>query len=95
MATYRFNKETGKIEHKQDAYPSYVNFIPLPRNPSHGQHRRTSPKAHRDPSDRTSAGAGGTFVYTSLPPTSWRTLNSPALPLAPSPAAFASGGGRV
>lgn len=63
MATYKFNKDTGKIEKKQDEHPAYVTFLPPPSwRILSGQHRRPSPKAHSNPSHGAGAGAGGTFL---------------------------------
>lgn len=64
MATYKFNKDTGKIEKKQDDQPAYVKAF-LPQSSWRilsGKRRRSSPQAHSNPSHGTSPGAGRTFT---------------------------------
>lgn len=99
MATYRFDKDAGKVVKKEDEHPSYVSFLtPHIRSHTHGQHRRTSPKTHRNPSDGASTGAGGTFTRVALPSAAWRALNTPAFPLSkqvPSTIAYGGGGKGV
>lgn len=71
--------------------PFVVSLNQPPKGVHLGQHRRTSPKAHGNPTDGASAGAGGTVVRTSIPSATWRTFNAGSF--APNPGAFARGGG--
>lgn len=89
MTVFRWNKETEKIEAKQDEHPAYVVFHgQLPKGPhDNGKYRRPSPQAHRDSTDRTSTGPGGTFI--------WSTTHNPStFNLSPGAVNYARGGGK-
>lgn len=59
--------------------PFVVSLNQPPKGAHLGQHRRTSPKTHRDPSNGASAGAGGTIT--------WSATQNPNS-YAPSPSAY-------
>lgn len=89
MTVYRFNKETGKIETKPDEQPAWVLPFgnPTIRTHSNGKHRRPSPQAHRDSTDRTSTGPGGTFT--------WSTIHNPGtFNLSPGAVNYTRGSGK-
>lgn len=64
MATYKLNKQTGKIEKKQDDHPAYVKtFLPsLPWRILNGRNRKPSPKTYSNSSHGAGPGARGSSL---------------------------------
>lgn len=68
--------------------PYYARFNQPPRSPSNGRNRQAAPTNHSDPLDGADPSAGGAdspTMRTSIPATTWRTINHPVFPFAPGP----------